>query len=132
MMGERKEKFDKRREFGMIAEQAAAEHLMLEGYVIKERNWHPYRTHLEVDIIAEKGDTIVFAEVKARSADWEDAADAVDLKKQKFLARAADIFLRMLSRDYYYRFDIITVTGDADHYVLEHLEDAFLPPVMSL
>lgn len=117
------------REFGQFAEQMAAEHLMMQGYVIRERNWRPKNSHLEIDIIAQTGDTIVFVEVKARGSDDEDPADAVDLRKQKKLSRAADIYLTSLGEDYFYRFDIITVTGTPAHYELEHLDDAFLPPL---
>lgn len=116
-------------DFGAIAEEAAANYLLKEGYTIRERNWRPRGTHLEVDIICERGDTIVFVEVKARSENAEDPADAVDEKKQRRLTLAGDRYLQTLPFDFFYRFDIITVTGDANSYVLDHIEDAFLPPL---
>lgn len=119
-------------DFGKRAEEIAAEYLLTHGYTVRERNWRPQRTHLEVDIICEQGDTIVFVEVKARAADAEDPADAVDLAKQKKLSRAGDIYLRMLPFDFFYRFDIITVSGTADNYTLDHIEDAFLPPLTTV
>lgn len=152
--------------YGCQAEQYAAEYLLLNGYIIRERNWHPRNSHLEVDIIAQKGMVIVFVEVKARSGNFMDPADAVDEKKMKNMIRAARIYLSSVHEDYEYRFDIITVTpvnptldtdkaptrtpdrdnsspgfGErfapklppptliTDTYTLDHLPDAFLPPL---
>ena len=112
------------------AEQFATDYLITKGYAIRERNWRPHPAPYEVDIIAQKGTEIVFVEVKARSgADVVDAVEAVDVKKQRFLVRAADIYLRGLDYIYYYRFDIIAVTGPDRH--LTHIEDAFMPPLSS-
>lgn len=120
---------DYSREWGKIAEQIAVDHLVARGYVIRERNWRPSGRHLEVDIVAEKDMRIVFVEVKARSEDGEDPVDAVDLRKQRRLVKAADTYLRAREHDYEYRFDIIAVSGDATDYDVDHLEDAFLPPL---
>ena len=117
--------------FGAFAEQLAAEHLLTEGYIIVARNWRPKNSHLEVDIIARQDDTIIFAEVKARGLDSDDPADAVDEKKQRRLARAAERYLACQPYDFFYRFDIITVTGDENEYTLEHFPDAFLGPLVT-
>lgn len=117
--------------FGEFAEQLAAEHLLTQGYTIMERNWRPKNSHLEVDIIAQREDTIVFAEVKARGLDSDDPADAVDEKKQRRLARAAETYLASQPYDFFYRFDIITITGDENEYTLEHYPDAFLGPLVT-
>lgn len=116
------------REWGKFAENIAAEYLLSEGYTIRERNWRVGHT-IEVDIIAEKGNDMVFVEVKARSGNWEDAADAVDLKKMRKISKGADIYLRAAPFNYDYRFDIITVTGNVNDYKLEHYPDAFMPPL---
>lgn len=119
----------KARELGLFAEQMAAEYLLTHGYTVRERNWRPPHSKLEVDIIAQLDDTIVFVEVKARSEDGIDPADAVDSKKIRHLARAADIYLNGLSHTFFYRFDIITFSGSADSFELDHIADAFLPPL---
>lgn len=151
-----KDKVEKSKEWGAAAEQFATDYLLKEGYVIRERNWRPKRTHLEIDIIAQLPGTIVFVEVKARSQDTTDPSDAVDLKKQRNMARAAAIYLSSVNEDFDYRFDIITVlprgvydesvtpatdfarkyapkviapTLLTDEYALDHLPDAFLPPL---
>lgn len=117
-----------RAEFGRFAEERAAEEMLLRGYIVRERNWRPKNSHLEVDIICQQDDTIIFVEVKARNPEDEDPAEAVDEKKQRRLVRAAEIYLRQQPYDFYYRFDIVTVTGTMEDYVLDHIEDAFLPP----
>lgn len=131
-MCKKNERNRERKQFGKFAEQVASEHLMSLGYVIRERNWRPLNSHLEVDIITQADDTLIFVEVKARSERGEDAADAVDEKKQRKLVRAADIYLRSQPYDFYYRFDIITVTGTMEDYTLDHIPDAFLPPLTAL
>lgn len=117
------------RDWGQAAEQLASEYLISQGYTIRERNWRPKGTHLEVDIITQADDVIVFVEVKARTRDDVDPAEAVDRKKVMRLVRAADIYLRSLPYDFEYRFDIITVSGSFTSYELDHIQDAFLPPL---
>lgn len=117
------------KDWGQAAEQLASEYLISQGYTIRERNWRPKGTHLEVDIITQADDVIVFVEVKARTRDDVDPAEAVDRKKVMRLVRAADIYLRSLPYDFEYRFDIITVSGTLAGYELDHIQDAFLPPL---
>lgn len=118
------------KDWGKEAERIAAEWLMTEGYTIREMNWKPAHSHLEIDIIAEYDATLVFIEVKARGEDGQDPADAVDEKKMRRIARAADSYIRAQPLEYEYRFDIITIEGNATNYQLDHLPDAFLPPLV--
>lgn len=116
------------REWGRIAEGLAAEYLIKAGYIVRERNFR-ISNHIEIDIIAEKGNSIVFVEVKARSGNFADAIDAVDKRKRTKMVRGANIYLKNLDHLYEYRFDIITLTGNEYKYTLEHIPDAFLPPL---
>lgn len=116
-------------EWGKIAEQIATEHLIKQGYVVRERNWQPMHGHVEIDIISQKDNVLIFIEVKARQSEDYDPADAVDDKKIRKLVRAAESYLRSQEYDFEYRFDIITVTGNEQHHTLDHIEDAFLPPL---
>lgn len=122
----------KRKKVGERGEQMAAELLIKAGYTIRERNWQPKNSHLEVDIIAQIDDVIVFVEVKSRT-DFEfmDPARAVGTAKIKNLIKAAGRYMASLEHDYEYRFDIITVSGEGDESDLEldHLPDAFYPPL---
>ncbi|KKS22640.1 MAG: hypothetical protein UU80_C0004G0030 [candidate division WWE3 bacterium GW2011_GWA1_41_8] len=54
------------REKGKLGEEIAAKYLIGKGYRIVERNWNCRWG--ELDIIASKGDTTVFVEVKYRTS----------------------------------------------------------------
>lgn len=62
-------------------------------------------------MILERDRTIVFVEVKARSGDRQDPAEAVDRKKRLRIIKAADTYLESLTILYQYRFDIVTITA---------------------
>lgn len=115
--------------FGKIAETIAAEFLITQGYTVRERNWRC--GHLEIDIIAQKENIIVFVEVKARNGKYSDPLDAVDNKKIKRITNAANGYISSLQYDFDCRFDIIAITGNEKDYSLEHIEDAFIPPLRS-
>lgn len=117
------------RDWGAFAEDRAAEYLRRQGYTILERNLKFNK--IEIDIVAQKDQVIVFVEVKARSGEYQDPVDAVDRKKRAKITAGADIYLRRLDQLYQYRFDIITLTGNQQDYTLEHYEDAFMPTLKS-
>lgn len=116
------------REWGKQAEQIAADYLLTNGYVIRERNWR-VGNRIEIDIIAEIDGMIVFVEVKARKGDYQSPDDAVDTPKRMKLVRGGDMYLRSLPHMFPYRLDIITVTGTPESYEINHMPDAFLPPL---
>lgn len=124
---ENNEEHNHNSEFGKFAESVATDYLISKGYAIRERNWRCGK--LEIDIIAQLGITMVFVEVKGRSGEWEDPEEAVTRKKIRRVCNAADSYLQQLEFDFFYRFDIIAVTGTMESYTLEHYEDAFLPPL---
>jgi putative endonuclease len=76
--------------YGIKAEQVAALLLRLKGYRILARRF--VVSGGEIDLIARRGDAIVFVEVKAR-ADMEVAAIAISATKERRIARAARIWL---------------------------------------
>ena len=64
---------------GNKGEDAAAKYLADKNYAIKARNWRFGK--LEVDIIAEHNDMIIFVEVKSRSGTYfEQPFQAVTMK----------------------------------------------------
>lgn len=113
---------------GAVAEDLAVDFLRLGRYTILARNYQHRKA--EIDIIARKGDTIVFVEVKLRKVDPQGASpfEAVDTRKQKHIVRAA---LHYASTQFGHgvslRFDVIGLTLDQDQGVLNmmHLENAF-------
>ena len=77
---------------GNVYEEKAVEILKQEGYHILERN---YRTSYgEVDIIAEKGNILVFVEVKYRkTTKFGFGKEAVDRKKLLRIFRVAEQYI---------------------------------------
>lgn len=126
-----------KREWGKAMEQIAAEYLLGRGYIVRETNWCPPSGHVEIDIIAQRGNEIVFVEVKARSDMDAWPEEAVTPRKIRYIVKGAAAYMAMLSPcapgqpepDYRYRFDIITLLGDPSSYRLSHTEDAFYPPL---
>ncbi|MBQ4291237.1 MAG: YraN family protein [Muribaculaceae bacterium] len=112
---------------GQWGEQLACDLLVTKGYAIVERNWRS--GHYEIDIVAMKGQYIVFVEVKTREDDIVDPLDSIDAKKIQRICRAADVYIRANNIPHEAQFDIITIIGDTDNYRIEHIPDAFLPPL---
>ncbi|MBD5355920.1 MAG: YraN family protein [Bacteroides sp.] len=117
-------------EFGRFAEDKAAEYYIKNGYAIRERNWRYH--HIEIDLIVQADNVIVFVEVKARSGRDVHPLEAVTLTKMKRMTRGADYYLRcMVHGNFEYRYDIVTLIGDFSDYIIEIYEDAFVSPLLS-
>ena len=117
-------------EIGHWGEAVARDFLLGLGYAIRGMNVK-VGTY-EIDIIAEKDARIIFVEVKTRGDDGVDPLDAVDGRKRKRMARAADLYIRSTETVLEPQFDILTVVGSPEGgHVVEHFADAFLPPLMS-
>lgn len=116
--------------WGREAENIVCEYLIGKGYTIRERNWRPQTSRSEIDIIAQKEDVLVFVEVKARTDRDVDPTEAMTADKIKNVVRGANAYLRQQEYDFFYRFDVAAVNGNVDDYVLDYLEDAFLPPLL--
>lgn len=98
---------------GAFGEAYAARWLATRGYIIITRNWR--RATGEIDIIAQKDDTIVFVEVKTlRCTSYADLAIIVGKRKQKRICETAKHFLAS-AREYNHmcaRFDVIVLRSD--------------------
>ena len=111
---------------GKEGEDQAVKHLEKAGYKILRRNWKAGK--LELDIIAENKDFIVFVEVKTRSEDFlEDPRAAITREKQRTMVYAADSYIKWNSIDKESRFDVITVIKKGDSFQIDHIENAFYP-----
>jgi putative endonuclease len=109
---------------GDLGEELAVEHLVKNGYDILERNYTYQKA--EVDIIAQKGDTLVVVEVKTRSTtDFGNPQDFLKPKQIKRLVMAVDAYINENDLDVEVRFDIIAIVIEGKTVDLEHLEDAF-------
>ncbi|MBQ4082802.1 MAG: YraN family protein [Bacteroidaceae bacterium] len=115
-------------EFGQISEDRAAAYLMAHGYTIRDRNWR--LGHKELDIVAQKNDTLAIIEVKARRSDrYGDAVDAVTDGKIYKIVQAANAYVRYHRINLNVRFDIIAITGEPGKQTIEHIKDAFHAPL---
>lgn len=78
-------------EKGLAAETLAAWYLRLKLYNILERR---FKTPVgEIDLIAVRGRTLIFVEVKKRD-DCDAAAASINLKSRARITRAAELYLQ--------------------------------------
>ncbi len=110
------------KQIGDFGERAAQRYLIQKGYIIHERN---YRIRGgEIDIIAEKDDTLVFVEVKTRkNTNYGMPSEAVDMRKRRRIIKAAYYYLHGAQRTV--RFDVIEVLYRGKTAYIHHIEDAF-------
>jgi len=113
-------------DLGKAGEQIATAHLKSNGYKVMEVNWR--KGHLEVDIIAQKDDTLVIAEVKTRSSNFfGEPEEFVTKTKQNNLIKAANAYVILNNLDIEVRFDIISILFNGPNHKIHHIEDAFYP-----
>ncbi len=116
-------------DLGKWGEKIAVDYLHQKGYTIRECDWH--YGHRDIDIIAITPDeeTLVFVEVKTRTADdLLLPEEAVDAKKIKNLAYAANAYVKFNQVVQTLRFDILTIMRNDDkNPIIDHIEDAFNP-----
>jgi len=96
--------------------------LKLKGFRILSRNW---RTRLgEIDLVAEKGDTLVFVEVKARRRlTYGLPEEAVNPAKQKRLLTLARAYLSSYrGKARRVRFDVVSLDFSGKSPKIRHLE----------
>lgn len=105
---------------GTLGEVRAEQHLSAQGFAILARN---YRIPgAEIDLIARKGDLIVFAEVKLRKRGVAQGRFSVTQEKQRRISRAAlDYMAKNGMMNCQARFDVIEIQGEG----ITHLPDAF-------
>ena len=113
---------------GKAEEDAAAAYLEGKGYILLHRNWR--KNHLELDIVAEKDHELVVVEVKTRAnGSYREPQEAVDWLKIRRIVIATDAYIKHFGWDKPVRFDIITVVGQNGDFQIEHIENAFYPPL---
>ena len=111
-------------ELGKLGEELAVEFLRKEGYEILETNWTFQKA--EIDIIAQKENTLTVVEVKTRSSiEFGLPQDFVKPKKIQLLVKAINEYVVSKNLDVEVRFDIIAVHKEDKSFAIEHLKDAF-------
>lgn len=115
-------------ELGNEGELRAQAYLREKGYRIRHTNWRAGQ--LELDIVAEKDDMLVVVEVKTRTSQALYTPEvAVNNRKIKNIVNAADEYIRRFGWQGETRFDIISVAPMGQEFIIDHIEDAFLPPM---
>lgn len=113
---------------GNEGEKIAVNYLRSNNYQILEQNWRFKQK--EIDIIAIKDDVLVIAEVKTRSTrEWEHPAESINRAKIKFLVDATEAYIEERDIDKEIRFDILSVIPENGKWSVEHIEEAFYPPM---
>ncbi|MCU0359359.1 MAG: YraN family protein [Bacteroidia bacterium] len=109
---------------GRESEQRARAYLEEKGYKILETNWR--HAKLEIDLIAQLTNTIIFVEVKFRKNDeYGEPELFVNRKKQNFIIKAANAYIALHDIQYESRFDIVALSEKRNEII--HLEGAFFP-----
>jgi len=106
---------------GVSAETRAAMLLVAKGYRIAARRWKtPFG---EIDVIARRGRSLIFVEVKARDR-ADDAAQAVTGRGKRRIVAAAALWLAQHPEDTErdIRFDVMLVTSAR---IPKHIVNAF-------
>ncbi|NLJ82914.1 MAG: YraN family protein [Bacteroidales bacterium] len=116
----------KNKEFGNQGEHIAKEYLQKKGYLIRDCNWR--FGHLEIDLIAENKDFIVFFEIKTRSTNYfGEPENFVSKRQQQNIIRTASRYMEIKNCEKEVRFDIISILQSADKNIIKRLENAFSP-----
>ena len=115
-----------KREIGSFGERKAEEYLNSLGFRTVRKNFTC--RFGEVDIIAEDGKYLVFAEVKLRKNDMHgSAAEFVTPAKQKKIRKTAEYWLYCNETELQPRFDVIEIYTEAGsgEIKINHIDDAF-------
>lgn len=120
---------------GIKGEEEATKMLEKKGFKVLEHNWR--MGHLEIDLIAESKDEIVFAEVKARTTLYGEIRpeEYVDESKKRRMIAAGNAYVKHRKTDKYLRFDIIGILVDPQTQEVTyrcHIENAFRPTMKSV
>ena len=116
---------NERQQLGRKGEELAAAYLQKKGYCILERNFRCRRG--EIDIVASRGKTLVFVEVKTRrTLQFGLPAEAVtETKRQHLLQGAAYYCKRIGCSGVQKRMDVVEVLFLDEKPYLRHTENAF-------
>jgi len=113
---------------GQQGEDIAAKYLEQKGYAVLDRNWRC--GHKDLDLVVTKDNVVVFVEVKTRTGtEWGDPVDAVTDRKIRRIVNSADAYIRFNKIDMDARFDIVSIVVEDGEFKVEHIEQAFYPPV---
>ena len=103
---------------GKEAEEKALIFLKEKGYELLSKNYRSGKG--EIDLIVEKGNLLVFVEVRSlQSANFGFPEQTISEKKKQLLRKTAEKFIFEKNWQKNFRFDIIAILGEQT----EHFED---------
>ncbi|MBF7688635.1 YraN family protein [Acinetobacter rathckeae] len=109
---------------GQWAEAVACKQLQQAGFVVLYQNY--FSRYGEIDLVAFKGDLILFIEVKARaSTAYGTSVEAISERKQAKIIQTAEYFIMQHPQysDYNFRFDAICI--DLKHVIAKNTQPDF-------
>ena len=120
---------------GIKGEEEAANMLKAKGLKVIEHNWR--MGHLEMDLIAEGKEEIVFVEVKARTCilNGKMPEENVDEIKMRRIIAAANAYLKYHRIEKQPRFDVVGILVDRNTNEItyrRYVEDAFQPKTRTI
>jgi putative endonuclease len=111
-------------EKGKEGELIVAQHLKKTGYTILAQNYR--KPFGEVDLIAQKNDTVIFVEVKLRNNPLIDPAEVISVPKQRRIISVAKHFLSKHTHiDVVCRFDVALIEQNNNSINLQYIPNAF-------
>ena len=117
-------------DLGKTGEEEAVQLLLEKGYTILHRNWYSGKKELDIVATDKENETLIVVEVKTRkNIDFGHPEEAINTKKIRRIVSSTDAYVRKFNIDLPIRFDIITITGEAPFFTIEHIEDAFFAPI---
>ncbi len=109
---------------GKLGEQISVDYLLKNAYTIEARNYRYKRA--EIDIVAKKGDLLIFIEVKSlRRNTHGHPEQKITQNKIRLISRAACAYQYQHKWRQEIRFDSISVNFYPQAFKIEHFEDAF-------
>ena len=113
---------------GREGEVIAVNYLKRKGYAVRALNWR--HRQYELDIVAQTENELVIVEVKTRSVNYlVSPEDAVSSQKIRHLVAGADAYVKINDIAFPVRFDVLTVVIGRGRHTIDHIEDAFFPPL---
>ena len=105
-------------ETGKLAERAAGKHLTSTGYEVIAYNWRT--RYCEIDIVAQKDQTVFFVEVKYRASRRQGGGlEYVTTRKQEQMAFAAEVWVSQ--HDWPGEYCLAAIEVDGPDYVVGNL-----------
>jgi len=109
---------------GIQAEKIALAFLIKKGCSLLEKNIRTANSEVDLVVLDEKFDEIVFVEVKYREKHcYGDGSQAVDQRKLNSMIKVANSYLKKTQFKKSYRFDIISIVGDLNKPKIAHFEN---------